>query len=417
MAGKSNAELICASKFHSDRRLGRRQKPSSVGAPPLQSTLKTLLFVTKTSEYGGAEKHLVELARRFANCKVQLSILCLERDFYTERLAQEAKIIRCRCGLESFWDWLRIFRDIRPDVVIFVTALPWCFEWYTPVAACLAGIPRRVSIVHLPPPPVPQRVKGRSIRTALHRFRRMRRLLSREVSARFENTIICVSNAIRDVLIGDYRFPESKTITIHNGVSLSQFNPNEDRGLALRTRLGLGPQEFVVVCVARLSEQKRIDILLLAISRVLGSGVRCKCIIVGDGPLKEKLLAQALALNLSGHVFFEGFREDVGPYLRAGTAFVLTSHREGLPLSILEAMACGLPCIVTKVGGNSEVVTHGVNGLVVSPGSVDEVADAISYLAAHPHERAEMSRMARSRVQQEFDIEFQMARMRSVILN
>jgi len=170
------------------------------------------------------------------------------------------------------------------------------------------------------------------------------------------------------------------------------------------------------VCVARLSEQKRIDLLLLAVARALRNGVCCRCIIVGDDPLREELEEQALALGLSGHVFFEGFREDVRPYLQAGTAFVLTSRREGMPFSILEAMACGLPCIVTRVGGNSEVVTHGINGLVVSPGSVDEVADAISYLATHPQERAEMSRMARSRVHEEFNIEDRMAQVREAIL-
>ena len=171
------------------------------------------------------------------------------------------------------------------------------------------------------------------------------------------------------------------------------------------------------MCVARLSEQKRIDILLQAIARVLHDGGSCKCVIVGDGPLREKLLEKASALGLSDSVTFAGFREDVGPYLKAGSAFVLTSDREGFPLSILEAMACGLPCIVTKVGGNSELVINRVNGLIVSPGSINEVADAISYLATHPQERAQMSGMAQSRVRQEFDIENQMAQLRRAILS
>jgi len=236
------------------------------------------------------------------------------------------------------------------------------------------------------------------------------------VLASFEDETICVSHAIRDALVWDYWFPANKTITIYNGVSLPEFERYEDKGLALRTKMGFGPQEFLLVCIARLSEPKRIDILLLAMARVLRDGVRCKCIIVGNGPLREKLSEQALALGLRGHVFFEGFREDVGPYLRAGTAFVLTSDREGLPLALLEAMASGLPSVVTNVGGNAEVVTHGVHGLVVRSGSVGEVADAISYLVTHPHERAEMSRMARARVRQEFDIEDRMAQIKRVIL-
>jgi glycosyltransferase involved in cell wall biosynthesis len=138
---------------------------------------------------------------------------------------------------------------------------------------------------------------------------------------------------------------------------------------------------------------------------------------VGDGPLRKSLEQQSLALGLAGAVFFEGFREDVRPYLQAGSAFVLTSRREGLPLAILEAMACGLPCIVTRVGGNCEVVTHGINGLLVSPGSVDEIASAISHLATHRQECQEMSRMAQLRVRQEFDLDDRMAQITKVILN
>jgi glycosyltransferase involved in cell wall biosynthesis len=228
---------------------------------------------------------------------------------------------------------------------------------------------------------------------------------------------MCVSNAIRDSLVADYRFPANKTITIHNGVSLSKFDRPESSRLAVRSRMGIGAEEFIFVCVARLSEQKAIDILLLAMARVLRDGVPCKCIIVGDGPLRKQLSEQALALGLSGHVFFEGFQEDVRPYLLAANAFVLTSHKEGLPLAILEAMACGLPCVVTDVGGNAEAITHRVQGLVVPPASVDEVANAISYLVTHPRECAEMSRMARKRVCEAFDVQERMAEIRRVILS
>jgi glycosyltransferase involved in cell wall biosynthesis len=128
------------------------------------------------------------------------------------------------------------------------------------------------------------------------------------------------------------------------------------------------------------------------------------------------LLQQSEALGLAAHVRFEGFRDDVEPYLHAGSAFVLTSHQEGLPLSILEAMACGLPCVVTDVGGNAEVVADKLNGLVVRPGSSDEVAMAILYLIDHPQERARMSEVAIAKVREQFDIETTMAAIKRVIL-
>ena len=79
-------------------------------------------------------------------------------------------------------------------------------------------------------------------------------------------------------------------------------------------------------------------------------------------------------------------------------------------------MACGLPCIVTDVGGNAEAVEHGVVGLVIPPASVDAAARAISYLATHPRERAEMAARTRERVCREFDIENSMAEIKRVIL-
>jgi glycosyltransferase involved in cell wall biosynthesis len=120
---------------------------------------------------------------------------------------------------------------------------------------------------------------------------------------------------------------------------------------------------------------------------------------------------------LAGHIFMLGYQKDVRPYLLAANAFVLTSHKEGLPFAILEAMACGLPCIVTNVGGNAEAVVHNVTGLVVTAGSPCEVAEAVSYLLAHPEVRARMSRAARLRVCEEFDIEARMAEIERVILN
>jgi glycosyltransferase involved in cell wall biosynthesis len=113
----------------------------------------------------------------------------------------------------------------------------------------------------------------------------------------------------------------------------------------------------------------------------------------------------------------EGFQADVRPYLHAADAFVLTSHIEGLPLSVLEAMACGLPCIVTNVGGNAEAVVHNLNGLIVDPGSIEGVVQAIIYLLTHPQKRAQMAQASRSRACEEFDVEAKMAEIKRLILS
>jgi len=420
-----------------------------IGAPPEAKSprqRKKVLFVSNTNEYGGAEKHLLELIRRLREAPVQVCILCFDMDFFTERLGPNdaVEVISCKKTPEYLRDWVELFRSIQPDVVVFIYGWFWALPWLAVIGAWRAGIRRRFSIQHLftAPCPVPDDFREAWRQRETIR-RRLARLLGREprekpawmtglplcvpaslstalqlkLAAYLCKRTICVSDELRHRLVKELGFPAWKTITVHNGVSISEFVPPECSGTEVRRKLGLGQDEFILVCVARLSEQKGIDLLIQAMARVLGDGVRCRCVIVGDGPLRKQLVEQVRELGLSGHVLFAGFQKDVRSYLQAGSAFILTSHREGLPLALLEAMACGLPTIVTDVGGNAEVIAHCVHGLIVPRGSVDATADAISYLANHRQECTEMARRARTRVCDAFDIEKGMAEILRVILS
>lgn len=320
---------------------------------------RTLLFVINSFGYGGSEKHVLELLKRLEDRNIQSVVLTTDSDPFTERLTKRNHsnvTVRCDKSLTSFRDWLRVFREIKPDAAVLVY-----------------GIRKLYAIHHLmPQPPTEPHIREiKSPRDVLRRVfgKRVRRILSARVAPHLCRTTICVSNAVRDALIQQYRFPARKLVTVHNGISLREFAPNQREREVIRTRLGIRPDEFVLVCAARLSAEKRIDVLLSAMNQVIQKDRSSKCIIIGEGALKETLLEQARSLQLSGHVFFQGFQADVRPYLCAADAFVLTSRIEGLPFSILEAMACGLPCVVTNVGGNAEAVGHAVNGLIVNPGS------------------------------------------------
>jgi glycosyltransferase involved in cell wall biosynthesis len=382
------------------------------------------LFITKAYVYGGTEKHLLELLTRLEDSDVQSIVLCTASDPFTERLSQgcrESVIIRSEKSLKSIGDWVRVFREIKPDVVVLVYGALWFLPWFAAVAARLAGVQKLYAIHQLMPlaPLDPLILEIKSPRDVLRRVfgKRVRKLLSARVPPRLCNTTICVSNAVRDCLIQQYHFPARKLLTIHNGTSPLEFTPGQGDGKAIRTKLGIGADDFLLVCSARLSTEKGIDILLSAMSRIIQKYPSCKCIIIGDGPLREELSEQLKSLGLSRHVFMEGFQADVRPYLHAADAFVLTSHIEGLPLSVLEAMACGLPCIVTNVGGNAEAVVHNVNGLIVDPGSIEGVVQAIVYLLTHPQMRAQMAQASRSRACEEFDVEAKMAEIKRLILS
>jgi glycosyltransferase involved in cell wall biosynthesis len=374
---------------------------------------RKVLFITRAFDFGGAENHLLELVRRLDANASRISILCLGKDLYSSRLGgdQAIEVNTVVCPPNSLWAWIKLFRGVQADVVVFIYGWIWALPWTASIGARLAGVPKRISIQHLITPADANRgwVRGA--------IRKLFGPLNLKLSASLFQSTIAVSADLRNSLIRDFGYPERRVMTIHNGVSLTEFSPSAKNGAELRNKLGLRSEDFVLVCTARLSEQKGIDVLLQGISRAMQKGVHSKCLIIGEGPLKEKLIEQARDLGISEHVYFEGFSDDVRPYLQASSAFILTSYREGLPISILEAMACGLPCIVTNVGGNSEAVTDMINGLVIPAGSPEAVANAIMYLASHVEERAQMAKRARSIAQDEFDIEKCIAGISRVILN
>jgi glycosyltransferase involved in cell wall biosynthesis len=385
---------------------------------------QTLLFVINAFCYGGTEKHLLELLHRLDDREVQSIVLTIDSDPFTDRLQERLRAsvtIRSERRLGSIGDWTRVFREIKPDVVVLVYGTLWMVPWLAAVGARLAGI-RKVYAIHqlMPQPPSdPLILEIKSPLDVLRRAfgKRVRKLLGARVAAHLCNSTICVSNAIRKSLIQQYGFPARKLRTIHNGVSTREFVVDETDRPAIRKKLQICPDDFLLVCAARLSPEKGIDILLSAMSQIVQRYPSCKCVIIGDGPIRANLLQQLTSLGLSRHVFMDGFQADVRPYFWAADAFILTSHIEGLPLSVVEAMACGLPCIVTDVGGNAEAVVHNVNGLIIPPGSVDDVIQAVLYLLTHPQERARMAIASRPRVCNEFDMEVKMTEIKELILS
>jgi glycosyltransferase involved in cell wall biosynthesis len=394
-------------------------------ASPRATGKKVAFVLPKANEFGGLERYLLDLLHWLPEQLLSPTVICFGQDIITARLhqGQHARIVvKCIKEPQSLWDWLRIIREENPDIIVFPYGWIEAFPWQAPVAAMLAGIRRRISIQRLIPPPLPPPIQVKSPRDMLRRLigrqaRNVRKVkISARISGYLSTTTVCVSNAVRDAVVNIYGFRPSKTVVVVNGVSSSAFAPSKINRATLRARLDIDPEEFLLVCAARLVEAKGIDIVIRAVSQVLRQGVPCKCIILGDGPLREKLQQKVNFAGLWDYVFFVGFQPDVRPYLQAASAFILTSHLEGLPISILEAMACGLPCIVTNVGGSAEAVQHGVTGLVIPPGSAEAAADAILYLATNPDKRAEMAGNAREVASQSFDIEKKMAELTSVIL-
>jgi glycosyltransferase involved in cell wall biosynthesis len=158
------------------------------------------------------------------------------------------------------------------------------------------------------------------------------------------------------------------------------------------------------VTVARLSPEKDLACLLQAMALVMARDPSIRLEIAGDGPCREELVRLAQELGLGGTVRFLGEVRDVPALLRRASVFILPSRSEGISLTLLEAMAAGVPVIATRVGGNPEVVVDGQTGLLVPAQSPNDLADALLRIRGNNEDAQLLGRAGRRRVESHFDI-------------
>ncbi|MDR7519629.1 MAG: glycosyltransferase [Armatimonadota bacterium] len=188
--------------------------------------------------------------------------------------------------------------------------------------------------------------------------------------------------------------------TVPNAVDVEAVNLSANRRDAVCREFGFPVGALIVVHVGNLRQAKGHRHLLAAARRVVAREDRARFLLVGTGPLAVPLVEDARRLGLDGRVVFTGFRTDATALIGAADLFVLPSLHEGLPISLLEAMALGRPVVAFRVGGVPEVAVDGETGVLVPPGDVDALAEGILELLADPDRRERMGRAARARVHQ-----------------
>ncbi|NHM28354.1 glycosyltransferase family 4 protein [Desulfofundulus sp. TPOSR] len=227
--------------------------------------------------------------------------------------------------------------------------------------------------------------------------------LGERLLARFTHRILTVSEALRQELLIKEGLPPDRVVTVHNGIDPAPFRCEVDRLAVLRS-LGLPPLGQLVGTIARLAPQKGVSYFLQA-AAILCRDYQVNFVVVGDGPLREALEQQGRALGLSGRLFFTGERRDIPRILAAMDIFVLPSITEGLPLTILEAMAAGKPVVATRVGGLPEAVIDGETGFLVPPRNPQALARALVRLLSERRKAEEMGQKGRQRVMEHFTVE------------
>jgi len=210
-----------------------------------------------------------------------------------------------------------------------------------------------------------------------------------------EQTTIAVSEEVRASMPGR---PARRAEVVIQGVDVEAIARRRGERAAARTELGLRDDEFVVVTVANLRSQKDYPTMLRAARRLVDAGQPVRFLSVGQGPLAAQLEAERSSLGLGDAFRFLGYRDDPVRVLVAADVFCLSSRFEGLPVALLEAMAAGLPVVVTDVGGIPGVISDGREGRLVPAGDPDSLATAIAALG-DPAYRRQLAAAASQRVE------------------
>jgi glycosyltransferase involved in cell wall biosynthesis len=218
--------------------------------------------------------------------------------------------------------------------------------------------------------------------------------------AKQASRIIAVSTTVEQELMAAAVNPV-KLSRISNGVDVVQFRHGEDKS-RLRKALHL-PDKKTIVYTGRLSIEKGVDFLVRSFSMVDSKRVY-QLIIIGDGPERENIVQLLDNCHLGKSVFLLNSIDDVASYLNASDLFILPSRFEGLSNSLLEAMACELPVISTRVGGSTDIIEHGSNGLLVDVDNVEQVLNAIAYVFDDSRLAASLGNRARKTIEEQHDL-------------
>jgi len=213
--------------------------------------------------------------------------------------------------------------------------------------------------------------------------------------------ITCVADAVRKDLIANGVRPD-KVGTIYKGHDLAWYQDTVAENLGT---LGVPDDAFAVACVANNRPRKGVPVLIES-ARYLPADTRLHFLLIGNGMTSDAIRDQVAAGPLADHFHLVGYRDDVLRLVAACNASVLpATKREGLPKTVIESMALGLPSVVTRTGGNPELIVDGEGGYVVEPNDPQGLATALQRLADDPDNARAMGINARERLTQHFNVE------------
>ncbi len=356
-----------------------------------------VLHVITDLSTGGTQMALLRLLRGIDRNRFAPHVCCLlDGTTPVARAIRELDIAVTGLGMTSvgragaLWRFYRLIETTRPVIVH-----AWLFH-----AVLLSRLVGRMAGVEIVISSRRNVNLGNSVREMLNR-----------ITIGIDDRVIAVSQAAGRVEIERGRASPDKVVVIPNGIDIDDYAAADPRTRAeVRRRIGIPLEARLVGTVGRLVSEKRTEGLIRAAVRVFDRFADSRLIVVGDGRERAMLERLAAELGAGERIRFLGEREDV-PWLLTGLdLFALSSDEEGMPNAVLEAMASGVPVVATAVGGTSEVIEHGVSGVLVPPGDPGALAEGIESVLGSPEFAGRIAANARRRVSRMFSISYTIER-------
>ncbi len=351
---------------------------------------RTVILLGSTLVTGGAEMVLRALALGLPGRGFETHVVCLYdpgaigRELIERGVRFHGNLSRHRFDPMIPFKLARIFREDEGAVLVSLDHHDATF--WGAVASRIARMKRRVLSVHS---------TGLWSKTSSFKF------TDRLVLGIYDR-VVALADMHAEHLSKREGIDPGKLAVIHNGIDTSRFSPpgSGEEKASLRARFSVPAGNFVVTIVAALRPEKNHEMFLEAAAKVSSQVTDCTFLIVGEGQEAGKLQRLSRELSLEGSVRFMGLRDDVADILAVSDACVLCSYPvvETFPLSVLEAMACGLPVVATGVGSIPEMLGNGEEGLIVPSGDIEALSGALIRLARDASLGREMGKKARSRV-------------------
>ncbi len=224
--------------------------------------------------------------------------------------------------------------------------------------------------------------------------------------------VICVSSDLYESCL-EAGVPRERCVLVENGVDVDHFHRRRPAAEAKQEQ-GIPAGRLLIGAMGRLSDEKGFDLLIRSVDRLIAAGRDIELRIAGEGDQRAALEGLIRELNRGRRIRLVGFQRDAISFFESMDIFALSSHREGLPNVVLEAMALEVPVVATRIAGIPRLIQNGVNGLLVPPGSVEALVEALGSLIDDPKQRSELAAAGRTTVETDHGFAARMDKVRVI---